>query len=421
MNQPTILGDKTCEQIRNGFLVDIVVIFVMNTICAGSYLAGLLQYAGVSEELVGLISAVPVMAAVFQVLGAAAVSAMPNKKLAVCLGIGIHRVLMAVIFLIPVALGRTPLAQLLTVAAYTLGHFAQAFATPQFSTLLVRVTPEDIRSSYLSTRERYGLVAAALSAILASFLLDGLGLRGLYRLAFLLIGLMLLLGAVVNVLAVCRMEMPVRGPVRRLSIKALLAPMGDSGYRKVILLLVLWQVAHQSWSPFTGIYLLNNMQASYTLLGVVAVVCSFEKALLVKYWGRFVSRTSWEKALTWAMVVYGVTTLLFLFITPGNVGWMYTLQQVLANIAWSFLGIGLFNIQCRYIEDEDKSLHLGVGAAISGLAGFAATMVATPVYAAVNHAGWAVNGQQLLVVFGVCCAVAIVALLHRAFVRPMGE
>lgn len=421
IQSPSTLSNETCAKIRNGFLIDIVVIFIMNTICAGSYLAGLMQYAGVSEELVGLITAVPVMAAVFQVLGAAIVGAMPNKKRAVCLSIGAHRVLMALFFLIPVFFGNTRLSQLLTVVAYTVGHFAQAFGTPAFSTLLVRVTPEEIRSSYLSRRERYGLIAAAIAALVGSYLLDELGLRGLQRLAFLVIGLLLLVGAVINVLAICRMDMPTRGTVKRVSIVGLTAPLREPGYRKVIWLLILWQVANQCWSPFNGVYLLNSMHVSYTLLGVVVVICSFEKALLVKYWGRFVSHTSWEIALTWTMAVYAVSTLMYLLITPDNVGWMFITQQIVGNIAWSFLGIGLFNIQCRYIADEDKSVHLGVGAAISGMAGFLATMAATPVYAAVNRAGWFLNGQQVLAVVGAGCAVVIVVLLYRGFVRPMGR
>lgn len=408
----------TLIKARRGFVVDVSVTFVMATVCAGGYLAGLLDYVGASQSLNGVIAAIPVMAAAFQVLGAVAIEGLARRKTAICIGLAIHRLAMAAMFLMPVLLGKSVISLIAVVGVFTLGNLASSFAGPAFSTWIIACTPGDIRGAYFSLRERYGLVCAALSSIVASFIFDKFASPEHQTIGFLIVGGVLLALAIMDIITIIRIYKPLELPPRKgFKLRSLAMPFKDKAFFKVIVLLTLWQVCTNLWVPFTGVYLVNEIKVNYGLLGVVGCIVTIEKALLVRRWGRSADKNTWGWVLCRAVGVIAVSTIFFAFITPQNVAFLYLAQQMLSNIAWSVMGMALFNVQFDYINNANQSLYVGVCGAVSGVSGFIAAMCGGAIYDAVNAMNLPINGMQTLILLGTLIAALLCIFIRVKFVK----
>ncbi len=406
--------DDKMKKAQVGFIVDMCVMFIFNTICAGSFLAGLLKYTNISDEMTGLISAIPVSSSFFQLIGAITIGSMKNKKFAISLGIILHRISMSIMFFVPVFFGSSNMSLNIIVALYIIGHFANALISPEYNSWVINVTSDEMRADFFGIRERNALVCAAVSSIATSLVLDKFNALNLQLVAFSIIGFYLLISAVINIVVILKMYMPNKDNYHgKFKLSDITKPLKDRKFRNVLVLQILWQASCLIWIPFTGVYLINNLKANYSLIGIVAVVVSFEKAIFVRHWSKFVIKSTWAKVYLYALMIYGASTVLFIFLTPGNVNWLYIIQSFIGNIAWSIFGIALFNVQVENIDDDNPSIYFGLGGAVSSIGGFLSAYFGSKVYYFVNSGDFIINGMQALCLLSILFVILI--CLHLKF------
>lgn len=394
--------DELYQKTRQIFYIDLSVFFIAITLSSGGYLAALFSHMGMPDEITGLVAAVPVAAAVFQLIGAMTIGLFKNKKFVLLLGSALHRFSLAFIFFVPLFGAPNLFYQILIVSIFALGNFAVMFVTPEYSTWLARVTPVDQRSRYFSAREQIGLLSVAVASLLASTILKKFTAMNAYKIAFAGIGVILLAGAIINLVSLTKATLPLGEEKKvKISRQDLVRPLKDKKYTKVVLLLILWQGVSQIWLPFSGIYLINEIGIDYALLGIVGMICSFEKAILVKLWGRLVSRTSWAKVLLFAMLFFAAGTLTFMMITSENASWLFIVHAIIINVAWSVLGIALLNIQYENADTEHLTNYIGLVGALGGLCAFLVAALGSVLYYSVNSMDVVLNGMQFL------CAISL--------------
>lgn len=411
-NEPMDIYKKT----RNIFIVDLSVVYTIGALCSGGFLAALLRYAGFTDQINGLISSIPYGAAVFQLIGAALVGLSSNKKHFIILGVSIHRLSLALIYFIPLFGNNNSFQQVLIIVFFSLAYIANSLISPEISTWLMNSTPSRMRSQYFSTREQLSLIYVATITIVASFIMDRFSEKGAYKIAFAIIGMIILVNSIVNIMSLSKGLFPEhQQDIKKITRKSLVQPIRDRKFHKVLVVLILWQVAFQVWQPFAGIYLINDLNVSYSLLGIVAVICSFEKAFAVKLWGRLLSRMSWSKALFYAMIFYIAATLMFFSLNEQNASWLYVAHSIVANIAWSVLGISLTNIQYENADPAQMPSYIGFAAAISGIIGFMAATAGAFLYSFINNKDLIVNGMQSLCLISVVTSTSMCIFIHFRF------
>ncbi len=409
---------KKIERGRRNFVIDNISIYIISSICAGSYLAGLLKYAGVPAEINGLILAIPVLAAAFQIVGAALSQRLNAQKAFVVTGIAIQRVCMSVIFIYPLLFGPGAATAALIIVTYAAAFIAGTAAGPSASNWLVSLVPARLRARYFSMRERLSLLFVAAAMVSVSPVLDRFKQAGSIVTGFAVVGFFLLAVSIVDIVYVAQTYEPASGLAKgRFTFQSILEPLRDKAFARVIVVLILWQISAQICIPYLGLYFIDNIGISYTAIGVVAFAVTIEKALIVNVWGRFADRTSWGHVIKIAILIFAASQILFIFLTRGNAGWFYPAAAVVANVAWSVLNIAFFNFQFHFVNPARSTAYIGVSGAISGTSGFLAALAGSFLLGAVNRSGFPFGGQRVLLLISGLMSGALVLYMHRRFPR----
>ena len=407
-------NEKVVCASRNYFIIDNVSIYIIATICAGSYLAGLLKYVGIPPEINGIILAIPVLAGIFQILGAIVSQRLRTQRRFVLYGTAIYRICLSIVFLYPLLLGPTLFCALMIVVTYAIGYFVGTAISPASSNWLIKLVPTRIRGDYFSKRERLSLIGIAVATIVVSVILDKSKELDLPALGFAVTGILLLAVAITDISYMAKAYEPETVFVKRkFEFRSLLEPILDKKFVKVIVIYILWQISAQISIPYLGIYYIDTIKMNYTFIGTVSLIVTIEKVLIVKYWGKLADRTSWDYVLKLALLFYSTYLTMQIFLSSTNYAWMYPTMLIIGNVAWSVLGIALFNIQFQFINQERIPVYIGVCGAISGLTGFCTALIGSVILKTVNAMSLPFNGYQVLICIAALAGFALSFYIHK--------
>ncbi len=403
---------------RRGFIVDHVVAITVLNLCNGIYLAGLLRFMGFSDSMNGTILALPVLGALFQIVGPLVLSKVKDEQPFLIYGTFVGKLCLALVFYIPLILGRSSIGAVLVVGIFSLGHITLAMIAPAISNWVMVVTPPNQRSAFFTLRERLGLGSMAIGMLIASALLDIFVNPEQQPIGFAIIGTMLMAVCIVDLFALRKMHKPDVGVKSKLTIGRMGQLLFSKDILKVLTMIVLWHLATQIWIPHNSIYILNTLGVSYSLMGVLNTVTSIEKILLMVLWTRYTSRTSFEHSFFAAVFIYGSTSLLYLVMTPANANVMIVIQSLLSSVAWAILGVALFNVQYDSLTGDEKVLKMGLIGGVSGVMGFGISLLGGQLITTVDAMGGfvGINGQQFAIVIGTLASFALMTLIYYGFI-----
>ncbi len=403
---------------RRYFIIDNISIYIITTVCAGSYLAGILKFVGVPPEINGIILSIPVLAGLFQTVGAIISQRLHSQKQLVVFGSAVHRICLAMVFLYPLLFGPTMLCVLLIIVTYATGYFVGTAISPASSNWIVNLVPPESRGGYFSKRERYSLTGIAVATMVVSLILDKFKLIGHVAWGFAVVGVILMAVAVFNIIHLAKIYEPESmSAKRKFSFKSLMEPLFDKKFGKVIMVFILWQTSVQIAIPFLGIYYIDTIKMDYTIIGVVALIVTVEKILIVSRWGKYADKTSWDNVLKVSLLFYAAGQALQIFLSSSNFIWLYPMALIIGNVAWSVLGIALFNIQFQFINPENATLYIGVCGTISGLLGFGIALLGSKILTVVNALMLPFSGYQVLIFLSSLFGFILSLYIHKKMKR----
>ncbi len=406
--------DKKIHLGRRFFIYDNISIYIIISICAGSYLAGLLNFVGIPPEINGIILSLPVLAGIFQIIGAIISQNIHSQKNFVVFGIAVHRICLSIIFIYPIIFGTTLLCAFLIVGTYMAGYFVGTSVGPAAANWIVTLVSADKRGEYFSKRERYSLLGIAGATLIVSIVLDKTKVINQVALGFAIVGVILLAVAIFDIIHVAKIYEPKAVFIKKkFSLFSLVEPLLDKKFMKVILVFILWQASTQIAIPFMGLYYIDSIKMNYTVIGVVAIFVTLEKALIVGLWGKFADKTSWDNVLKIAVMIYALSQAIQIFLSTTNFIWLFPIAAIVGNVAWSVLGIAFFNIQFQFAHPAKSTMYIGVCGAISGLLGFGFALVGSKILTVVNAAGLPFNGYQALIMLSAALGFILSLFMHR--------
>ncbi len=402
---------------NRGFLVDHIASYAILNICNGIYLAGLLRFMGFSDSVNGLVLAIPVLGALFQIVGPIVLAGVKNQKKYIVLGTFVGKLCLGLIFFIPILLGRGTLGSILMVGIFSIGHGALAMIAPAMGNWVMISLRPDRRAAFFSLRERLGLAAIAIATMIASALLDFFAEGGVEQIGFLLIGISLVIIAFFDLFALKKVDCPDSDNNRSGGLKSLLTTIITKDMFKVLLLTLLWQLSSQIWIPHNSIYILNGLGVSYSLMGMLGIVCSVEKIFVMVLWSRYTSRTSYEHSFFASLFFFGSCGVFWLMITPENATLLIIIVQMYSSIAWAVLGVALFNVQYDTLSGE-KVFKMGIIGGLSGIGGFGFSLLGSIIIEAVDSSGGflGLNGQKTVISIGSIATFSMMVFLYFGFI-----
>jgi len=343
---------------------------------AGAFMAGYLKYLGADDRLNGIIGAIPVLAGMVMFLTPLFFETRSRRKAPIAIGAFIARILLSLLFLVPLIIKDRTTGMVYLTASYFLAHLIISFINPPASAWQISLTTENIRGRYFGIRESVVLGFVTVMTLGMGRMLDAMKTRGQQDKGFLILFAVVLLLSIINFTFACL----IREPEVRLTGKTVkksdvfILPLKDRTFRRVTGLIILWNLGYQMSAPFTSVYMVSGLKLSYTFIALTGIFSSVASVITARMLGKIADKKSWLHIIEICAGFQIASQLLWFFANQATALYLVPVSQLLGGAAWGGINIAIMNIQYKYSPESMKTIYIGFASAVGGLVGFASSL-----------------------------------------------
>lgn len=369
----------------------------------GSYLGLYLLALGASGQQVGLLSSMPALAGAAMLLpGARLAARFPNYRNLIVLTSLAGRSMLALMAIVPLIVhGQAVIAAIIILAA--LRAAGSQLGVPAWTALSALVAPPTIRGRYFSLRTASMNLAAMVAVPIAGALIAAVGSPLGYQVT---IGLAFAAGLLASwTLVYIPFEPSVARAQRQApSLRRVLRLLpGQPAFLRLCLVAITINLAVPIAGPFFNVYLVRDLGASPSYVGILTTVQTGAILAATPFWGRLMDR----RGLRWVMVR---STPLIAFIPFGwllvREPWQALPIAAVGEIGWAGYGLAVFSYLLASTPDEDRptySAFYNIGVALAGMLG--------PILGGFMYDQWGFHANLTVSFVGRSAAALLVFLL----------
>ncbi len=365
------------SQIRHGMRMSIgdgVFAQVYISITAGSFVTALALYMGASDFVLGLITAMPVLAQLVQLPAAWMVERRGDRR-----SITVWSSLGRLFWLVPVLLLYVPMdptARLgIALLAMALAFGLLAISTNAWLSWMSDLIPPSLRGRFFSVRSMVLAIIGLGVSYVGGTLLDAARKAGHAEWGFLGLYTVACAAGLVSTYFVSRQpEPPFARAAGGTSFRKLVqAPWRDRNFRAFIFTLTVWSIGINIAAPFYNAQALKNLHVSYQQLATLDMTTIAVTLLTQPFWGRWSDRVGHRRTLMISMIGASPLALMWLIATPSTI-WLIYLNNVLSGIFWPGVNLSLSNRLMERAPAAGRAGYLALYSAITGGLAFLASM-----------------------------------------------
>lgn len=385
-------NEKDYQNSRNMFIAADAMYQMMLNLAGGTYLMSLLSYLGVSDGTIGIILSMGSLAAVFQLFILRYVQKLEKYKPYVVITV-FQRLWLGVLFLIPFIGGSMKVKAALVIFLFLFAQIWSQTGNTVAISWMALLVPDKVRGAFLAKKESIAVFLAIFSTFCMGIVYDSFA-GGDMKSAFGINGSVLIVLALVNTaLFICmkdprliwvdedgkelhgklarraRKEKPLQSRPVLVILKEAFAA---AGFRRVMLMTVLWNLCYFLIVPFMASYQIQDLGLSFTFVTLVNLISTVIRVSILPMMGKLSDRSGAEKAISLSLAVLMISYMIYAFTVPSNGVIMYCVATVVGAVGWSYVGAGLLNIQLKYMEESKQTEQYTI---LSGISGFTAILI----------------------------------------------
>jgi MFS family permease len=371
------LHKRDYEKSRKYFLFEGSSAVGIFSLTSGAFLAGFARYLGATDEFNGIIGAIPTMAGIVQILSSLVFEKLKYRKFLISILCLAYRLLLGFMIFIPVFIQDTTARLVVLAVTYFIAYCLAAFITPAASGWMVDLTPEHMRGSYFAIKDAVSLAFVTILTLVMGKVLDVYRKSNNEYGGFIVLAVVVMILSVINFYFLSIVREPiVNRKTTKISLKnVVIMAIKNTGFRKVIIMSILWNIALQVGGPFISVYMVTGLKLSYSYIMIMGVLSSGVRVLVAKIWGSLGDRRSWAFVAKVSIAMVGINHFTWTFVNSDTSFVLVPLLHILGGIGWSGIAISLFNIQFVYAPEEGRTAYLGTSAALGGVFGFISTYI----------------------------------------------
>ena len=358
-------------------LYDGVASQAMQTFTGGAFLVAFALQLGASNVQIGLLSAIPTLANVFQLWSIRLVQRYPRRQVVVYASV-LGRTMLFLIAAIPFLPRASPV--LLLLLGTVVLQVNLSVAGGSWTSWMHDLIPRERLGQFFSQRMRWSQsVGIGLSLACA------VGLDAFHRqTANSTLGyvVLFLLGGIVGMVGVgllARTPEPAIRLVRHRFGELLRQPFRSVNFRALIIYNALWNFAVNLAAPFFTVYLLQQLDFSITYVIVLTTLSQVTTVLALRWWGRYADRYGYKSILSLCAPLYLICILGWTFATFPDPH-RFTLPllvglHALMGVATAGTGLSASSIGLKLAPEGEGTSYLAVISFTNALAAGAAPVV----------------------------------------------
>jgi len=292
---------------------------------------------GASNTIIGIAGALPYLAAILaQVPGAKLVELYSRLHINIILTFT-SRLLWIPIILIPIFFKAHPLLTLLVY--FFLVQFTEWLTNPAWVSLAGEFVPIKHRGKYFAKRNMLmGIFGMTVSVLGAAYL-------DLFpKTSYTGFSTMFLIGVLFGLWSAYLYAKMTEKPYKDNKSHKITEFFQVKGeFRKLVYIVMFFNFAFMISSPFFIVYMLKNIEISYTLMMVSFAIAGIAKIISHPHWGRVSDKIGDKPVAIFSIFGTSLVPFTFLFVTKDAV-WLIFVAQIFSGIFWSGVELSLFNL-----------------------------------------------------------------------------
>lgn len=370
------LTDSDMKKSRNLSIFEGCTARTIATLTSGAFLVGFAKLLGASDQIAGIIAAIPVLAGIIMVISPIVFERMENRKIIVALFCLIGRLMLGSMVFIPILNITYQMKIVMLILTFLVANLFISFSLPAAQIWQQGITPERIRGRYFGKRESIVLGTVTVITLLMGQILDKYEQIGQQFFGFIVLYIIVIVCAVMNFILFSKMREPKSKiadtpPVLK---NVLTMPLRNKKFMRVVLLLIVWNFSFQLGSPYTAVYMVSTLKLGYGLITLMAVLASITSVISVRYWGKLADKKSWLYLMKLMIILQMLSFISWFLINEYSALLLLPVAHILSGAAISGINISVNNLQFSYAPEENKTVYIGFSSAISGIFGFCGTV-----------------------------------------------
>lgn len=389
--------------------------YFIELIVADAFLAKLLEAIGISDYLIGIISSFVSLAFVFQLLSIFLVKIKIPKKDIVMIGDAASSFFFMLLYLIPFINVPSEVRKVLVVAFVMLGYAIKYLIASMYFKWANSFVEPSLRAVYSANKEIISLISGIVFTSVFGYITDKFESLGNINGAFLFISVSVFVIEVCSFvcLKLIKKEADDTDDSSITFREVFSNTFSNRNFRNVIIMESIQKFAIYFTLGFMGIYKTKELMMSVLLIQMINIVSCAARMILSKPFAVYSDKNSFAKGMEVGIIFAAAAFFINIFTTPST--WYLVIPfTVLYNVSCAGTGQNSFNIAYSYVPLSCITQAIAIKNSVSGICGFAASIVGGIVLDAVQKNsnmlfGIHINAQQLLsaVSFVLLCVSAL--------------
>ncbi|MBP3333477.1 MAG: MFS transporter [Clostridia bacterium] len=405
------------------YIIEAALEYFISILFADSYLAKITTAIGMSDSLIGVLSAFVSLGCGMQII-AIFLTGRDSVKRLVCAGTIVTNISFMLVYMTPFFPVENGTRSMILLVILLLAHLIKNIVHSPKMNWFMSLVDDAKRGVFTANKEIISLIGGMVFTLGMGALID------MFELAGNLNGAFIACAITVFVLSVLHMLTPIFSKEKKASEKKteenekgkklpLKELFSNKNLLKVIIFSILWHIAHYATTPFYGAYKNNVLGFSMLFNSVLSIAYSIIRALCSRPLGRFADKKSFATMLIICFAIISLAFGINVFTVPENGFFMFTLYYVLFAVAMAGINSGTVNLVYDYVPHNQRVAALALQNSIAGIIGFLTTTVVSLLVDHIQANGNTFLGMKVYapqVVSAIGFAVAIITELYLVFV-----
>jgi len=411
-------GEKVKDEYKLSrvfYIIEAALEYFISILVAGAYLAKVTSAIGMSDSLTGILTSFVSLGCGFQLIAIFLANKRPVKRWVTVLH-SVNQLFFALVYLVPfVEISKT--AKIVTFILFLLlGHVINNVVNSPKINWFMGLVDDNKRGRFTANKEIVSLLGGIVFTFLIGLVIDNCEARGDVNSAFIFCGVGIFVLTVLHTLTLLFSKEKEAMQEEKLPTGELLkALLKDKDLFKVILVSILWNVAHYATTPFYGTYQNKELGFSMTFISVLAAAYAICRAMFSRAMGRYADKHSFTKMLGVCFVIEAVAFAVNMFTVPENGKIFYTAYYMLYAVGMAGINSGAINLIYDYVDKEKRVGALALKSTLAGFTGFFTTLLVSALVKNIQDNGNVFLGMQVYaqqVVSAIGVIATLVTLLY---------
>ncbi len=392
---------------------------IIANLVGGTFWTGLLIYMNADDGFIGTMSMISTAANMLQCLSPLLLERFPKRrKLLTLMRAAMYFINVLLIGLIPLFPASRQVKLYMTGFGVLIVNIVNAFIAPGLNIWHMQSLPNNkVRRSYFSVVTMTVGAIVAICNLLGGWLVDMFAANDMQYAGLMTLRIIAAVLCVVEMFLYFKIkEYPYEGSGSDFTIKDLVTkPFREKIYLLTVAVTFLWNVTANIPGSYFTVYLLKNIDVTYSYITLISMVNVPMVLFLTPLWRKVLGRFGWFRTLYVAMGGYVLHYIALALVTKSTV-WVYPISQIMGyacavGINLSFTGVPYVNM-----PKQNQTVFIGFYSTAANLAALIGVtlgrfFITSAGEASVTLLGMAFTGKQMLMLItgGLMC-IAVVGI-----------